>query len=79
MHFIEDVVIPIAVIIAVMALLLTGLYFVFAAMHKVECANLQEVSGRKTDFRWIGGCYVQHEGDMLPYEKWKLLTVSVKP
>ena len=55
-----------------------ALFFVFAAINRAECANLNEVTKRKTDFRWLGGCYVEHEGEMLPYERWKLLDVRIK-
>ncbi len=77
MSFWEDVCIPILVILGVLGALLVGLFFVFASMNKVECANLTEVTKRKTDFRWLGGCYVEHEGEMLPYERWKLLDVRI--
>lgn len=75
--FIEDMGIPILVTLAFLGVAFVGLFFIFAAMNKVECANLTEVTKRKTDFRWLGGCYVEHEGEMLPYERWKLLDVRV--
>jgi hypothetical protein len=81
-HFWEDVGLPIAVICAVICAILAAafvvLFFVFSALNKVECANLTEVTKRLTDFRWLGGCYVEHEGEMLPYARWKLLEVRVK-
>ena len=55
-----------------------GIFLLVASASKVECANLKEVTKRQTDFRWFGGCYVEHEGEMLPYERWKLLDIRIK-
>jgi hypothetical protein len=62
----------------VLGALFLALFFLFAALHKIDCANLMEVTKRKTDFRWIGGCYVEHEGEMLPYDRWILLDVRFR-
>ena len=42
--------------------------FIYA---RTSCANLQEVAGVKTHWRWIGGCYVTLEdGNIVPYDRW---------
>jgi len=80
MNFLKDVVgfIMLLVICAFAICFVIGpLVALNAWFSKAECTNLGEVTKRKTDFRWIGGCYVEHEGEMLPYDKWKLLDVRV--
>ncbi len=62
----------------VVAVAFGGLFVAFAVANKIECGNLHEVTKRHTEFRWFGGCYVEHEGELLPYEKWKLLDLRVK-
>lgn len=77
MRFFDDVILPILVIGALFVVVVVGFGAVIAVVNKFDCANLHEVTKRKTEFRWFGGCYVEHEGEMLPYERWKLLDVRV--
>lgn len=77
MSFLEDVLVPLAFILGIGLAVIAALCILVASFNKVECSNLAEVTKRHTDFRWFGGCYVEHEGEMLPYERWKLLDVRV--
>lgn len=77
MDFLEEVCVPFVVIVALLGVLLCSIFGFITFMGKIECNNLTEVTKRKTAFRWVGGCYVEHEGEMLPYERWKLLDVRV--
>lgn len=77
MSFFEDVVIPAAIIGAMFVSLFAAVFVMVALANKVECGNLNEITKRHTEFRWFGGCYVEHDGEMLPYERWKLLDVRV--
>lgn len=76
--FIYEVFVPVFLCVLVLAIILVAGGFFVAWLTKLDCANLMDVTGRKTTFRWIGGCYVEHEGEMLPYDKWKLLEVRIK-
>lgn len=75
--FLDDVALPLIVILAGVGVLCAGLLALVMLANRAECSNLNEVTKRHTDFRWFGGCYVEHEGEMLPYERWKLLDVRV--
>lgn len=78
MGFFEDVVFPIAVILTIAGAAIAGIFGLSAIWERQSCANLHEVTGRVTQWRLFGGCYVQHEGEMLPYDRWVLLDVRVK-
>lgn len=77
MDFLEEFGIPLFLCALLMGILLCGIFGFITFLSSIECKNLTEVTKRKTTFRWVGGCYVEHEGEMLPYERWKLLDVRV--
>ena len=77
-YFFDDVVLPILVILGVLAFFLGSIFAIGSVWEFKSCANLQELTGRHTEWRLFGGCYVSHEGEMLPYDRWKLLDVRIK-
>ncbi len=78
MDFFDDILLPIGICGAFIFAGLFTLFMIGGAYNKIECANLQAISKRHTEFRWFGGCFVENEGEMLPYDKWKLLDVRIK-
>lgn len=48
------------------AAILGGLYLLDAA----TCDRVSNDAGLESEYRLIGGCYVEHEGRMVPYDRW---------
>jgi hypothetical protein len=76
--FLYEVGMPILVVVILMLSVGAAIASVAVVVNKFQCSNLSEVTKRKTDFRWLGGCYVEHEGEMLPYDRWILLDVRIR-
>lgn len=66
------------VIILISIVILSIIVILFNYANKQGCADLQSVTGRKTEYRFYGGCFVEDNKEMLPYEKWKILDVKIK-
>ena len=37
----------------------------------ISCADVSEVTGRRTNFRLISGCYIEVNGKMIPRDSWR--------
>lgn len=53
--------------IGIISLIVAGAYFVARA----ECNRVASDSNIKTSYRFIGGCYVEVNGRMIPKENWR--------
>lgn len=47
------------------------LYFIgFRSCESLRCNELSDVTGRKTEFRFISGCYVDVGDKLIPRDAW---------
>lgn len=63
----NDETIPvIGVIILIVAILFGG-----GAWSNYRCNQLEDLSGKKTEWRLGAGCYVEVNGRLIPQENWR--------
>lgn len=43
----------------------------FRGCGALQCDEVEQTTGRKTQFRLISGCYVQVEGRWIPQDSWR--------
>lgn len=41
------------------------------ACESARCSTVGEMSGRRTEWRLIGGCFVEVKGRMIPQDSWR--------
>lgn len=69
---------PIYLIMGGLIACIIGLAWSMAYAHKRECEIVQQVTGKKTHWDIWAGCFVQHDGEIIPYDRWKMLDLNVK-
>lgn len=55
----------------VMVLILGALTGGALAVHAAECSTIGEMSGRRTEWKVIGGCFVEVNGRLIPKDSWR--------
>lgn len=59
------------VVLVGVAALLAAIIMIAIGMDHSACAQLAEVSGHKTQYYKLSGCYVRVNGRMIPKESWR--------
>lgn len=63
--------IPFALAVAVGSISFIGMFIGGGvAISHHTCNEHGSVLSLETEFRTFGGCYVKHEGELIPYERW---------
>lgn len=57
--------------VVISAALVTLVVWGVFALARAQCETISEVSGRKTEFRTIGGCFVEVQGRLVPAKSWR--------
>jgi hypothetical protein len=42
--------------------------------NRAACNNLEAVTGNDTEWRIAGGCFVELDGEFIPYDRWVNIT-----
>lgn len=63
----KDIFISGTIIVAFIVLVLGGMF----AIGKYNCNQVNEMSGKETRFKALGGCYVKVNNQFIPKDNWR--------
>jgi len=70
-EFVREIVAPIFYIVLFVFCLFIGLFACISMVEKNQCASYEQVTGRNTQWRFFGGCYVQGRDKWYTMDEYK--------